>query len=227
MTSVNWNNSTVSEPHTAPVSHKPSNSGAASASGNLAQTPDSPADTLQLSPAALREVALTGRVVLNEQAGTISSEAAAQLYGEISSIHNQILADRQAGGGTLSPSDAQAIRQLQSQLSQTIYSDTHDGAALPADPGVNKAGVREALEAGRIALYEKAGNLSSDQAQQMYSQLGAILQKIVADEQANGGSLSPADARAINHLQNQLSRQIHVTAHDTTLPDRVPDVNAA
>jgi hypothetical protein len=174
---------------------------------------------VQLSPAALRQIALTGRVALNERAGNITSGQATQLNGQISSIQSQIAADKQANGGTLSSSDAQAIQQLQNQLSQTVYSDAHNGAAAPTDPDVTKAGAREAVQASRIALNETAGNLSSDQAKQLGSQLGTIQQQIASDEQANGGSLSAADAKTINQAQSQLSQQIYDTAHSASTPD--------
>jgi hypothetical protein len=228
MTSVNWNSSTLPETHTAPVSPKTAGSAATSASGasgasgaadSKSQPPDEPADTLQLSSTALQELALTGRIALNEQAGNISSDQAAQLNGQTSAIQSQIAADKQANGGTLSSSDAQAIQQLQAQLSQTVYSDAHNGAAAPTDPDVTKAGAREAVQAGRIALNQTAGNLSSDQADQLYSQAGVIRQQIATDQQANGGSLSAADATAINQAQNQLSQQIYDTAHNASSPD--------
>jgi hypothetical protein len=205
-------NSIPPPPAYAPASTQRPGSPAVSASGRVPAS-DEPTDKLQISPAALREVALEGRVALNGESGNITSDQAQQLYSQISSIHSQMVADRQANGGTLSATDSQSIQQSQNQLSGTIYSDAHNGAAPPADPTVTRAGIREAAEAGRIALNEKAGSLSADQAKQLGTQLGTIQQQIATDEQANGGSLSPADAQAINQLQNQLSQQIYVAAH--------------
>lgn len=182
-------------------------------------TTTSAEDSLHLSPAALREIALTGRVALNAQAGNITSDQAQQLYSQISSIHSEIVADKEADGGTLSPTDAEAIQQQMNQLSQTVYGDAHNGATPPADPTINRAGLREVLQAGRIALNEKAGKLSSDQAGQLYSQFGTIHQQISVDEAAAGGKLSGDDVRAINHLQNKLSLQIYDAVHDVSSPD--------
>jgi hypothetical protein len=50
------------------------------------------------------------------------------------------------------------------------------------------------VEAGRIALDQKAGKINSSQAQQLTSQLGAINPQIQAGQQANGGSLTPSAA---------------------------------
>jgi hypothetical protein len=185
----------------------------ASGSVSKTQTTGQAADQVELSPAA-REVALTGRVSLGAAAGDLTSQQTEQLYGQISSIQSQIASDTQANGGTLSAADSQSIEQLQNQLGTTIYSDNHGGAAPPSNPAVSQAAVRQALEAGRITLNENAGNLSSDQAQQLGSQLGAVHQQIAADREADGGTLSSTDAQAVNQLQSQLSQQIYQAVHD-------------
>ncbi len=192
----------------------------AAAQKSTAQPSDGAPDSLNLSPAALREVALTGRVAANADHGNLTTDQSQQLYTQITSIHSQIVADRKADGGTLSPADAKAVQQAQTQLSQTVYSDAHDGAVAPSDPKVTQAGTREDVEAGRIMLNEKAGHLSGGQATQLGSELSGIQQQIASDEQANGGTLSPTDAQAINQLQSQLSQQIYNTAHSVATPDK-------
>lgn len=188
----------------------------APAQKNAAPPSDEAPDSLKLSPAALRETALTGRVAANADNGNLTSDQSQQLYTQITSIHSQIVADQKADGGTLSSADAKAVQQAQNQLSQTVYSDAHDGATAPSDPNVTQAGTREDVEAGRIVLNEKAGHLSSGQATQLGAELSGIEQQIAGDEQANGGTLSPTDAQAINQLQSQLSQQIYNTAHSVT-----------
>jgi hypothetical protein len=80
--------------------------------------------------------------------------------------------------------------------------------ATPPRTGGTPAGERQALLAGRIELNQQAGNLTSNQAGQLFSQVGQILQQIAADKQADGGTLSPIGAQAINQLQTRLSQQI-------------------
>jgi hypothetical protein len=192
----------------------------AAAQKNAAPPPDEAPDSLKLSPAALREVALTGRVAANADSGNLTSDQSQQLYTQISSIHSQIAVDQKADGGTLSPTDAKAVQQAQTQLSQTVYSDAHNGATAPSDATVTQAGTREDVEAGRIVLNEKAGHLSGGQATQLGSELSGIQQQIAGDEQANGGTLSATDAQAINQLQSQLSQQIYNTAHSVATPNK-------
>ncbi|MGA2741464.1 MAG: hypothetical protein ABSG65_29020 [Bryobacteraceae bacterium] len=223
MTPVSFN-SAVQENY-APVYSQKVAPQADPASGSGASQPDR-ADAVQLSPAALREVALTGRVAANGDLGNLTSTQTQQLYGQISSIQSQVAADTQADGGTLSPSDAQTIQQSQNQLSGTIYSDAHNGAAPPSDPIATQAAGRDAVQAGRIALNQQAGRLNGGQATQLGSQLSTIQQQIATDEQANGGTLSSTDAQAINQLQNQFSQQIEQTARSITTPN-LPVVNPA
>lgn len=166
----------------------------------------------------MREISFAGRVASQSQAGNLTGDQAQQLYGQISSIHSQTASDRQAGGGALSAADAQAIQQLQNQLSATIYSDAHNGAAPPASPNVTQAGARLSFEAGRIALNEKAGNLTAGQAQQLASQLGLIEHQIAANEQP-GAPSSPTEGTAISQLENMLSQEIYQTAHGAATPD--------
>src|ERR1035438_688479 len=133
MSPVSLNTSTIQESY-APTPSQKAGSPSGSAPSDGVRPAGEPADSVQLSPAALREVALTGRVAGNVAAGNLTSNQKQQLFGEISSIQSQITADRQADGGTLSSTDAQTIKQLQNQLSGTIYSDAHNGAAPPSDP---------------------------------------------------------------------------------------------
>jgi hypothetical protein len=184
LTPVTFNTNTLQDTYAAQAAQKAGTQPGA-ASNDSAQASSVPPDTVQLSPAALGEVSLTGRVAGNQAAGYLTSEQGQQIYNHIVAIHSQIVADRQANGG----------------------------AAPPSDPNATVAGTRQTLQAGRIALNEQAGNLTRTQAQQLASQLSATQQQIAAHEQANGGSLSPADAQAINQLQNQASQQIYQAAH--------------
>ncbi len=202
---------TASQNYPSPVLSPKGTIPAASSANNpepLAQ------DVVDLSPAAQRETMETGRIALNAQAGNLTAAQASQLYQQVASIQTQITSDKQAGGGTLSSQDAQSINQLQNQLSATIYSDAHNGAAPPTShPPISEAEKRAAMQAGRIELNEQAGNLNASQTQQLMSQQTTIDQLIGSNNQANGGTLTQSEAQQINQLQNQASRQIYETAH--------------
>ena len=74
--------------------------------------------------------------------------------------------------------------------------------------------VRQLLQAGRIALDEKAGLLTSDQATSLYSQVASTQPQIATDKTAGGGTLNAGDAQSIQQLQDQTSQLIYSDAHN-------------
>lgn len=165
--------------------------------------PEQPGDTAQISAAA-RQLAEVGRVFLNTKAGNITTDDASGLYNQISSIHQQIQTAKEANGGQLSAEDAEAIGQMQDQLSADIYSAAHDGAAPPAPPegDAAKGMARVALQAGRVAVQAKAGAIDSDEASQLFGQISGSL------DQIKSGDLS-----GLKELQDSISQQIYKSAH--------------
>jgi|SRR5579863_3172888 len=148
-----------------------------------------------LSPQDQVELSLAGRIALGVSDGKLTSDQAQQLDSQLQTIHQQI----QSGGS--------GISQLQSQLSQQIYGDTHNGAAIPTDLTVTTAEKRDFELAGRVAVQENAGNLTSTQGSQFLTQIIQIYRQ----SQQSGVSQG-----TINQDQNQLSIQIHDAAHDIT-----------
>ena len=87
---------------------------------------------------------------------------------------------------------------------------------------------QDTSETGRIALNLAAGNLTSDQATDLYQQVASIQSQIAADKQANGGTLSTQDAQTIDQLQSQLSGTIYSDAHnDAAPPTTAPNASEA
>lgn len=213
LTSVNsYSAEAYLSPVTAPSQTKPS-----AASANSDPVPVDQVDITPTADALLRDASETGRIALNAAAGNLTGSQATQLYQQIASIQTQIGTDKQADGGSLSSQDAQTINQLQSQLSATIYSDAHNGAAPPSTPSTPIVAVqREALQAGRIQLNEQAGNLSASQAQQLMQQQSKIDGQIAADTNSLTGSLTPSQEQQINQLQDRASAQIRQTVHGPT-----------
>jgi len=160
----------------------------ASATSSSSSTPSAESPVVQDAV----ELSLAGRIALGVGDGLLTSSQGQQRDTQLQSINQQI----QSGGSDIS--------QLQSQLSQQIYGDGHNGATIPTDITVTTADVRDFVEAGRVAAQESAGHLTSSQASQFFSQIGQIYQ------QSQGG----ATAAVTNQAQNQLSAQIFDTAHN-------------
>jgi hypothetical protein len=67
------------------------------------------------------ELSLAGRIALGVNDGKLTTDQAQQLDSQLQTINQAI----QSGGS--------GISQLQNQLSEQIYGDAHNGAAIPAD----------------------------------------------------------------------------------------------
>jgi len=187
---------------------------AAPSNPSAEESPAEPADVVDIGSITRNEVMETGRIALLNQSGNLTSDQASQLYQQLAAIQAQIKADEQANGGTLTDENKQAIAQSQNQLSAAIYSDAHGGAAPPATPqAAGAADKRAAAQAGRILLNEKAGNLSADQVTQLAATETQIDNTILADKQANGGTLTAAQAYTINQMQSAASKTIYDEAH--------------
>ncbi len=140
------------------------------------------------------ELSLAGRIALGVSSGRLTSEQAQQLTAQLKTIDQNV----QSGDTNV----AQSLH----QLSEQIYGDGHNGAAIPTGATVTHAVARDFEQAGRIVTQEGAGNLTSTQASQLFAQM-----KQIYVQSQNGAS-----AATINQAQNELSIQIYDTAHNVT-----------
>lgn len=76
--------------------------------------------------------------------------------------------------------------------------------------------IRDAFQDARISYNERNGNLTSDQAAALQSQIATVQQTAAADEQSNSGPLTSEQKVALNQMQNQISSQIYDMANDIT-----------
>jgi hypothetical protein len=140
------------------------------------------------------ELSLAGRIALGVNDGKLTSAQGQALDSQLKTVNQTI----QSGGS--------GITQLQSQLSQQIYGDTHNGATIPTGLTVTPSEERDFFQAGRVAVQEDAGHLTSAQGSGFLSQISQIYQ-----QSQNGDS-----PLATTQDQNQLSAEIFDTAHNFT-----------
>jgi hypothetical protein len=133
------------------------------------------------------QLSLAGRIALGVNDGKLTSSQGQQLDSEL---------------GTLSQTAPGQLGQADSQLSEAIYGDTHNGATIPAGLTITPAVGRDFIQAGRVATQENAGNLTSAQGSQFLTQITQIYQQ----------SQSGASASATTQAQNQLSAEIYAAA---------------
>jgi hypothetical protein len=181
-------NSVNSLPYIPPVATSPT---APSSSSTSSSSPSVANSQVQ----DLVELSLAGRIAIGVGDGTLTSTQGQQLQSQLQTINQQI-----QSGGT-------GVGQVESQLSQSIYGDGHNGASIPTNLTVTTAEAREFIQAGRIVSNEGAGNISSTQASQLFSQLGQIAQQS-----------QTASTSATNQSQNQLSAEIYEAAHSGSNP---------
>lgn len=136
------------------------------------------------------ELSLAGRIALGVAAGRLTSAQAQELTTQLKTIKQ----------------DDKNIAQSLHQLSEEIYGDGHNGAAIPTGLTVTHAVARDFEQAGRIVTDENAGKLTDTQASQLFAQM-----KQIYVQSQNGAS-----AATINQAQNELSIQIYDTAHNIT-----------
>ena len=206
------------------ISFSPAGSGAVVAGGINPGTPapvvpsvQSPGNTqpdaIELSPAA-RAVLEAGRIAVDAKSGSLTGSQATQLFSQLSTIGQQIQADKQQNGGTLSKAAEASLFSAQNQFGQQIYADSNPGATSTSPTqAISPAEARQLFQTGRVTLDESAGKLTSSQATALFSQISATQSTVTSDLQASGGTLTASQAQAITLLQNQLSAQIYSTAN--------------
>jgi len=82
-----------------------------------------------------------------------------------------------------------------------------DGDAAFLEPGTSAA-------CDRIAQGIKSGKLTAGETAKLENQQKGINQQVAADRKANGGKLTTAEKKQVNHEQNQASKNIHHKKHN-------------
>jgi hypothetical protein len=158
----------------------------AAATPSTANSSASTADPARFQDAV--ELSLAGRIALGVNDGKLTNQEGQLLDSEL---------------GTLSETAPAQFSQLQSQISQQIYGDTHDGATIPTGLTVTTSESRDSIQAGRVTRQENLGNLTSTQGSQFLNQITQIYKQ----------SQNDTSASATNQAQNQLSLAIYEAAH--------------
>ena len=89
-------------------------------------------------------------------------------------------------------------------------------AATPAPAAQTKPTVaqRKENQQDRIAQGVKSGQLTAGETSKLETKEAAINGETKADRAANGGKLTTAEKKQVNHQQNQVSKQIYADKHN-------------
>jgi hypothetical protein len=152
------------------------------------------------------------RIANGVKSGQLTAGETAKLETKEAAINGETKADRAANGGKLTAAEKAKINKQQNNLSKQIYKDKHN--ANTAHYGNNKVDQRRENQQDRIAQGIKSGKLTAGETAKLENQQKGINQQVAADRKANGGKLTTAEKKQVNHEQNQASKNIYHKKHN-------------
>jgi len=184
-----------------------------SQSSGQPQSSPAPATAQKPDPSiAQRKENQQDRIANGVKSGQLTAGETAKLETKEAAINGETKADRAANGGKLTAAEKAKVNGQQNNLSKQIYKDKHN--ANTAHYGNNKVDQRRENQQDRIAQGIKSGKLSAGQTAKLENQQKGINQQVAADRKANGGKLTTAEKKQLNHEQNQASKNIHQKKHN-------------
>jgi hypothetical protein len=120
---------------------------------------------------------------------------------------------RKLDNGHLTTADRATLNQQQNKLSQDIYKQKHDAQVQNVNPK-SEVGQRERLQQERIAQGVKSGQLTSGETAHLEGRESRINREVHNDRAANGGTLTAAERRQVNHQEDRTSRAIYRKKHN-------------
>ena len=152
------------------------------------------------------------RIAKGVKSGQLTAGETANLETKEAAINGETKADRAANGGKLTVAEKAKVSKQQNSLSKQIYKDKHN--ANTAHYGNNKVDKRRENQQDRIAQGIKSGKLTAGETAKLENQQKGINQQVSADRKANGGKLTSAEKKQVNHEQNQASKNIYHKKHN-------------
>jgi hypothetical protein len=151
------------------------------------------------------------RIANGVQSGELTAGETKNLESREANLNREIKDDRQANGGTLTPSERQQVNRQQNRLSNSIYTDKHNAAKQNYK---GEVGARQQNQQDRIAQGIRSGQLTAGETARAENRQQGINEQIHADRAANGGKLTGGERNQINKEQNGASRQIYRLKHN-------------
>jgi hypothetical protein len=205
------------------MAQDPSSSGSQQPTPAPAATPAAaPAPAAQAKPTvAQRKENQQDRIAQGVKSGQLTAGETANLETKEAAINGETKADRAANGGKLTAAEKKQINGQQNQVSKQIYKDKHN--TNTQHYGNNKVDQRRENQQDRIAQGIKSGQMTAGEAAKAENQQKGINQQVAADRKANGGALTAAEKKQVNHEQNAASKNIYHKKHNAkTQPQAQP-----
>jgi hypothetical protein len=119
---------------------------------------------------------------------------------------------RSEDDGHLTAADRTKLNNQQNRLSNNIYDDKHN--AVTQHDGNTEVGDRKENQQDRIAQGVKSEQLTAGETSKLENQQQGINREASGNRQANGGTLTGADKKALNQQQNKASKNIYNKKHN-------------
>jgi hypothetical protein len=151
------------------------------------------------------------RIANGIQSGQLTAGETKNLENKEAGINKEESNMRASDNGHLTTADRSKINNQQNHVSGQIYTDKHN--ANTAHYGNNEVGQRRENQQDRIANGVRNGSLKPGQTAKLEGKEQSINHEVAGMRQANGGKLTTADKKTVNHQQNKVSKQIYNKKH--------------
>jgi hypothetical protein len=151
------------------------------------------------------------RVANGIQSGQLTAGETKNLETKEAGINKEESNMRASDNGHLTTADRTKLNNQQNGMSKQIYQDKHN--ANTAHYGNNEVGQRRENQQDRIANGVRNGSLKPGQTAKLEGKEQGINHEVAGMRQANGGKLTTADKKTVNHQQNKVSKQIYNKKH--------------
>jgi hypothetical protein len=171
-----------------------------------ATTPDKPETIAQ------RKDNQQDRIAQGIQSGQLTPGETKNLETKEAGLNKEEHTMRSDDDGHLTAADRAKLNNQQNKLSNNIYDDKHNAAQDHF--GNSEVGQRQENQQDRIAQGVKSGQLTAGETAKLENQQQGINKEVGGMRQANGGTLTNADKKAVNQQQNQASKNIYNKKHN-------------
>lgn len=178
-----------------------------------AQTSDSTTPAAKPATINQRKENQQDRIANGIQSGELTAGETKNLEKKESEVNQEERDMRKLDNGHLTAADRATLNQQQNKLSQNIYKDKHNARVQNVDPK-SEVGQRERNQQERIAQGVRSGQLTAGETAHLEGREAGINQEVRKDRAANGGKLTAAERRQVNHQENRTSRAIYRDKHN-------------
>jgi len=143
--------------------------------------------------------------------GSLTAGETRSLERQESSVNKEENQMRKLDNGKLTKADRAALNQQQNHVSKEIYQDKHN-AAVQNYKG--EVGQRQSNQQERIGQGIKSGQFTARESAHLENQQAHLNKEVRNDRAANGGKLTAAERKQVNHQENKTSKAIYKEKHN-------------